>query len=304
MPSRSALAAGAVIVGLLLGVVALQAARERHAPLGLPAGDTGNLLYVRSAEIVKRAALSYDSIVADVYWMRTVQHYGRTKLSNDPRKQYDILFPLLDLTTSLDPSFNIAYRYGAIFLSEPPPAGPGRPDQAVALLQKGLRLHPDRWEFAQDIGFTYYWWENDYARAAEWFTRASRMPGAPNWMAPLAAVTISEGGSRETSRRMWKEILAGAKEQWLRDQGEFRLRQLDALDQIDALAQLVERYRQQTGSLPESWQDLIRARHLPGVPIDSERRPFVLNPTSGAITLDPQSPLNPLPSKDRARPQL
>ena len=52
--------------------------------------------------------------------------------------EYDLLYPLLDLTTTLDPLFNIAYRFGAIFLAEAYPAGAGRPDLAVALLEKGI----------------------------------------------------------------------------------------------------------------------------------------------------------------------
>ena len=35
---------------------------------------------------------------------------------------YPLLYPLLDLTTTLDPRFNIAYRFGAVFLAEPYPA--------------------------------------------------------------------------------------------------------------------------------------------------------------------------------------
>ena len=34
------------------------------------------------------------------------------------------------MATGLDPYFNIAYRFGAIFLSESKPDGPGRPDLA------------------------------------------------------------------------------------------------------------------------------------------------------------------------------
>ena len=39
--------------------------------------------------------------------------------------EYQLLYPLLDITTTLDPHFNIAYRFGAIFLSEPYPGGAG-----------------------------------------------------------------------------------------------------------------------------------------------------------------------------------
>src|SRR5690348_12104348 len=119
---RSAIA----IVVLVVAVVGLQAEQARRPPLGLPPGATGNILYVRSTEVMKRAALSYDALVADIYWMRTIQHYGSTRLANTADKQYDLLYPLLDLTTSLDPHFDIAYRFGAIFLAEPYPSGAGR----------------------------------------------------------------------------------------------------------------------------------------------------------------------------------
>ena len=74
--------------------------------------------------------------------MRTIQHYGRDRRSARTASRFELLYPLLDLTTSLDPQFNIAYRFGAVFLAEPPPSGPGRVDQAVALLEKGLRQNP------------------------------------------------------------------------------------------------------------------------------------------------------------------
>ena len=72
-----------------------------------------------------------------------------------------------------DPQFNTAYRFGAIFLAEPYPGGAGRPDLAIALLQKGLAARPDKWEYMEDIGFVHYWWRHDYEAAAQWFQRAA-----------------------------------------------------------------------------------------------------------------------------------
>src|SRR5436305_3379465 len=95
----------AALVLLFAAVIGLQTIQARRQPLGLPADVTGNLLYVRSPEFLKRAALSYDALLADVYWIRAVQHYGDTKLTVGAQKQYDLLYPLLDLTTSLDPYF-------------------------------------------------------------------------------------------------------------------------------------------------------------------------------------------------------
>ena len=210
----------AALVLLFAAVIGLQAIQARRQPLGLPSGVTGNLLYVRSPEFLKRAALSYDSLLADVYWIRAVQHYGGTRLAEGTHKQYDLLYPLLDLTTSLDPNFDIAYRFGAIFLAEEQPGGAGRPDQAIVLLQKGLRAQPGNWRFAEDIGFTYYWWIRDYPTAASWFRRGADMPGAPEWLMPLAAVTLARGGSRSSSRTLWTQVRDTVDAESLKKQAE------------------------------------------------------------------------------------
>jgi len=290
----------AVLVG---GIVALQIARDRLPPLPLPESG-GAILYTRSPETVRRIALSYDAVAADVYWLRAIQHYGRTKLSTDPDKAYDQLYPLLDLTTSLDPYFDVAYRFGAIFLSEPFPNGPGRADLAVTLLQKGLAVQPKRWEFAQDVGFVHYWWRNDYASAAEWFQRAAEIPGSPNWLKPLAAVTLAQGGNRASSRRLWQEVYDRAEVDWLRAQATQRLRQLEAMDQIDQLLAIARVYESRTGMVLRSWDELMRAGYLRGLPVDSSGHVFRLDAAAGRITLAPDSPLNPLPSEPIAIQQV
>jgi len=294
----------AAIVVLFAAVVGLQAVEAQRAPLGLPQGATGNMLYVRSAAFMKRAALSYDALVADAYWIRTVQHYGGTKIANAAGsgatgKQYDLLYPLLDLTTSLDPYFDVAYRFGAVFLAEPYPAGAGRTDQAIALLRKGLRTQPQKWQLAEDIGFVNYWWVHDYTQAAEWFNRAGDMPDSPNWLKPLAAVTLAQGGNRASSRRLWTEIRDHSDYDWLKNQARFRLSQLDAMDEIDILTRAVDTYRARAGAPPRNWLDLVRAGLLRGIPVDPERHVLQLDPQTGKVTLAPDSPLNPLPDPER-----
>ena len=283
------------VLGLLLGaVVALQLARERLAPLPQPVAAAA-IVHLRTPQMARRIALTFDSLAADVYWIRALQHYGATRRAASAGRSYDQLYPLLDLTTSLDPYFRSAYRFGAIFLSEPYPGGAGRTDLAITLLEKGLRAEPARWEYAQDIGFVHYWWRRDYRAAADWFLRASDIPGAPDWMKPVAAVTLAEGGNRSSSRRLWQEVLAGADEDWLRSAATHRLRQLDELDRIDALLAVVARYAAAAGRPPASWADLVRSGYLQRVPTDADGFEYVFDPARGSIGLDPRSPLNPLP---------
>jgi hypothetical protein len=296
---------GSLAVVALVGAAAvLQHARETRFPRP-PAGD--DALYITSGTTARRLALGYSALAADLYWIRTIQYYGGIKLRLEregPREasahgtlpsDYALLHPLLDLTTTLDPAFNIAYRFGAIFLAEPYPGGAGRPDLAIALLQKGLAARPDKWEYMQDIGFVHYWWRHDYRAAAGWFDKASNLPGAPWFLKSLAATTLAEGGDRRSSRMMWEAIYQSAEIEWLRNDAERRLLQLDAMDFIDQVQREVDQARA-AGVAVTDWDGLIRAGAIRGVPVDPTRTPLDLD-ASGRVRLSRQSPLFPLPEE-------
>ena len=294
---RSALAFSIAISSLLVLCVLLQIVRDgRYAKYR---AETA-MLYIPAGAVLQRMALSFDALLADVYWIRAIQHYGLKKLSEDENKRYDLLYPLLDITTSLDPRFNMAYRFGAIFLTEAYPDGPGRPDLAIELLQKGIREMPAKWRYLQDIGFIHYWWLHDYEGAAEWFRRASEVPGASWWLKSLAANTMAEGGNRSASRMLWSEIYESAENEWIRADALRRLTQLRALDEIDQLTAVVEAFEQRTSRQPTSWQELIRAADLSAMPIDPAGLLYALDPSSGKVSLGRGSPLAPLPAEPPA----
>ena len=98
-------------------------------------------LLLRSGKLLKKLSLGYDSLLADIYWTRTVQYNGG--ILERGESDFSLLAPLLDVTTDLDPRLDVAYQYGAIFLSEKVPAGAGRPDQAIALVRKGIAVESD-----------------------------------------------------------------------------------------------------------------------------------------------------------------
>jgi tetratricopeptide (TPR) repeat protein len=285
----------------LAGCLSLAAAIGLHAQEArvMPAlqVDSPGFLYVRSAATMKRLALDYDAVLADVYWIRALQVFGREHLKQPPQsRRYDLLYPLLDLTTTLDPYFTIAYRFGAIFVGEPFPDGPGRRDQAIALLNKGLESQPHKWQYMQDAGFVYYWHLQDYKTAAAWFQRASEVPGAPTWLRPLAAVTLAEGGHTSASRALWQQI-AKSDEPWLRDSAERRLTQLDALDVIDALERRTHAFQAAHPGEPVTWAALVRAGAVPGIPADPSGTPYALDPATGAVSVAPESKLFPMPGQ-------
>jgi hypothetical protein len=281
----------ALVGGLVAAAAVLHAGDVRYPTTR----DAERLLYVRSPSAAGRLALSFKGLAADLYWIRAIQHFGGDLRSSRAAGRFELLQPLLDLTTSLDPHFTSGYRVGALFLAMPPPSGPGRVDQAVALLQKGLRASPDRWQYAYDIGFVYYLDARDYRTAGIWFTRAEMLPGAPDWIQPLAAETVARGGDRVSARRLLADLVT-SDQPYLRQDGRRGLAQIDALDAIDRLQGLVEDYHTTTHVYPSSWLDVIRTGRLPGVPADDARVPFVYDPVAHLVLIGPTSPLAPLPS--------
>jgi hypothetical protein len=281
----------------------LQVVRDTRYPLTTTNEES---LYL-TREAANRIAFSFRPLGADLYWIRAIQYYGGRKREIDaaeaqpapspgsrPALNYDLLYPLLDITTTLDPRFNIAYRFGSIFLAEPYPAGPGRPDLAIALLEKGARAMPGKWEFMEDIGFVYYWNLHNYPMAAAYFNRGADLPGAPWWLRSLAATTLAKGGQRSASRLLLRQMYESAADERARDAASRKLQQLDALDHIEQLQRLVDAFAARTGTAPATWPPLIRAGALPGTPVDPRGTPYELS-ASGQVKLSEGSPLFPLP---------
>jgi hypothetical protein len=282
----------------LAAAIALQVARDRSYRTEDRTFES--VLYVRSGEALRRLTLDFDALASDVYWIRAIQHYGGDRRSTATEHKYRLLLPLLDHTTTLDPYFTIAYRFGAIFLSEKYPGGAGRPDQAIALLKKGIGVQPTKWQYYHDVAFVYYWHLRDFKSAAAWFQQAGSQPGAPNWLPVMAASMLSAGNDRAAARFLWSQML-GSDQEWLRRNAERNLMQLDAMDAIDQLKAVVRRFPPPSGE-QHSWQGLIQRGVLRGIPADPAGIPFVIDPVTGDVSVDTSSPLSPMPELIHRQP--
>ena len=71
----------------------------------------------------------------------------------------------------------------------------------------------------------------------------------------------------------------------MRHDARRRLRQLDAMDGIDALKRAVAVFRERGGTAPFTWQRLAPAGILRGIPHDPDGRRFALGPWTGDVSL-------------------
>ena len=248
--------------------------------------DEPDVLWIPSGKILKRLSLGHEGLMADIYWTRAVQFYGGQR--RDHKTDLSMLGPLLDITVDLDPYLLVAYKFGAIFLSEPSPHGASQPQQAVRLIQKGIQANPDEWRLWHDLGFIYYWNLKDYPAAAAAYLEGSKNPHAAPWMKVMAAVILQKGGSRETSRFLWTEVYQSAEDQTIRQNALDHLQTLKATEDIEELEKRVSLFRDQTGHWPQSFSELVAQGLLQGIPEDPLGFPYRIEP-NGKVGLNPKS---------------
>ena len=248
------------------------------------------VLYLWSGEHVKRMLPGFEGLAADLYWLRTVQYFGGERLFAQD-KRFELLRPLVDITTTLDPRLEIAYRYGAIFLSEPPPGGAGRPSEGVLVLEKGVAALPNSWRLRQDLGFFHYLFLNDAAAASRILLEAAQVPGAAFWLRTLAADLLAKGGDRASSRRMWRQMFEQAEEGIIRENARVRLLILDSLDVRDAVAAAVVEYERRHGRRPARLEELRSAGLWRGPLTDAAQHRFGYDVTTGRVFIPQASPM-------------
>lgn len=232
--------------------------------------------------------------MADVSWIRAVQHYGNRRLAGSP--DFPELSFLVENTLRLDPGFRPAAVAGALLVAEPRPLGPGEPQRAERLLHDWTDRHPHDFEALLVRALLVHWHLDDPGRAARILEAASARGDAPGWFAALAARSLAEGGAREAARTLWLALAARAGDARMRANARTHLLQLDALDERDRLVGVVEEFERGRGRRPHGWEELIGAGFLPEAPADPAGVPFELD-GDGLPRIARNSPLAGYPGR-------
>jgi len=234
------------------------------------------VLYISSPKLLKRLSLGYDGLLADVYWTRAVQYFG-TKHHLGSR-EYNLLAPLLEITTALDPHLTVAYEFGANFLAPPPPYGAAMAQRAIELVEYGIRNNPDDWKLYYNLGFIYYTELKDYGKAAQAFGRGSKVPNAHPFLSVMAAQMAQHAGELQMAQMMWTTAYQSTQDPDVRANAITHLRALQVDQDVTILEQLIAIYRQKTGRWPSSFSDLQAAGMLRALPLDPLGQTYKLVP--------------------------
>lgn len=241
---------------------------------------------------LKGFALGAEGLLADWYWIQSLQYLGDkiNKSASDSINVEDLrslnprlLFPYLDNATDLDPHFMAAYSFGAIVL----PAID--PQKAIQLTEKGIANNPTQWRLYQYLGYI-HWRLKDYKKAADVYERGSHIEGAPPFMKIMAAAMQTRGGSRDTARSIYQQMLEQSQDQQTKDTAEIRLLEIDSLDERDAIGSALKQSVETNGRCPQSLAEivpLLRTVRLPdGRDFRIDKSNNLVDPTGAPYLLD------------------
>jgi len=293
---RDALLALVVVAGLAC-IFALSRRLDARRPAEDPFASYEEL-YV-SPETARRLSLGFNGLVADWYWLRSLQYVGRKvdayrgDFTLDDMRPLGIrsLAPLLDEATTLDPQFMAAYEFGAVVL----PAIDR--ESAVRLVRKGIGENPRDWRLYQHLGYI-YWQAGRFTEAGEAYSAGARLPGAPAWMGAMAAQMQARGGSRDLAREIYRRMYEEAADEQIKTLALKRLAQLDSLEERDAIRRVLADFQARFGRCPAAWREIapsLRAARFKtdasGAPLDPAGVPYVLDAAACDVELNERSPI-------------
>jgi len=278
----------ALALFVLLGFAGVWRLQERIDVRQRAMVSEDDQLMLRSSKLVKGLSLEYAPLVADIYWTRVVQYFGNKQAEN--QVDLRLLWPLLDVTSVLDPQLMPVYHFGSTFLSDASPRGAGRPDLAVELLERGLRANPDEWRLYYDLGFVYYFDMKDYAKASAALYEGSKNPKAFIWMKAMAAKIATEGNSTETSNFLWQDVYNTTKDPLVKQNALRHLQLLRAEDDCKQIDTVADEYQKRFGRRPVRMSELVQSGLLRGEPKDALGYPYILS-EAGKAELNLKTPL-------------
>jgi tetratricopeptide (TPR) repeat protein len=278
----------ALLLSVVLGFAGVWRLQKRIDVQQSAVASEDDQLMLRSSKLVKGLSLEYAPLVADIYWTRVVQYFGNKQA--EEQSDLRLLWPLLDVTSVLDPQLMPVYHFGSTFLSSASPHGAGRPDLAVELLERGLKANPEEWRLYYDMGFVYYFDMKDYEKASKALYEGSKNPKAFVWMKAMAAKIAAEGSSTETSNFLWQDVYNTTKDPLVKKNALRHLQLLRSEEDRRQIDLAADEYQKRFGRRPGRMSELMQSGLLRGEPVDPLGYPYILS-EAGKAELNLKTPL-------------
>lgn len=216
-----------------------------------------------TGEFIKGAALGYDALLADVFWVRATLLFG-DRFGDEDQQWYSWLYHMIDLTTDLDPDFRAAYKYGGIMLR----VNGVFVDQSSLIFQKGMRQLPEEWYFPFGIAMNFYLHRKDPGLAGAYLTKAVKTGNGPFYLRNLTASMLGDSDQLGPALLFLEEEYQAVREDRARRAVEIKILEIRYLIARREAGAVVAEFRRTTGVLPTEPPDVAAAGFvLPADPL-------------------------------------
>lgn len=225
------------------------------------------LIYLPTPATARAMSFGFEQLVADWYWVRALQYFVEPA---QELNQYRNLGDFLEVVVGVDPDFHYAYKFAGISI----PYDTGRysfanTDRAIGFLERGVAKWPDDWQMRLYLGFYLLNFRNDTGAAAEQFSKAAPLPGAPVYLKPFAGKLLTLGGDIERGRLFTEQMLAVTEDPGERANLKRRLQEIKAEGAMREVEAAARRFRDQQGRWPGGLGELAALGPLPRLPPDA-----------------------------------
>ena len=234
------------------------------------------LMYLPNGEYLRMVSLGYRELAADLLWLQAIQMMGERKLSEEAGHW---LYQALDRITTIDPKFVRAYEAGSHALCTLVVL----PEQSNRLLEKGIQHNPQEWKLPFLLGINYYFEFADDEKAAEAMARASRLPGAPDSLARLAAKLFVSAKSPQQAVEFLAKVYEDTSDENVRKLLEIRLKESIVERDLQVLEQAISRYQAENFRRPTRLEELVGAGLLRELPQEPFGGHYLYEPKTGAV---------------------
>lgn len=266
------------VTAVFLAVIAATVAAEGRLHDERSSRDRGGqLLYLPAGKYLKALAPGYSELLADVIYLWSIQYYSQY----DRGERYEYLDHVYsNVITELDPRYQDPYLVGALIMA----MEAGDVEMALRLLDKGIEANPGKWIFAFEAGFYCYDTLEDYVRAAAYFEKAMKIPGAHPLVRRLHAEMFNRMGDARTSLSLWLEIYRTATDDYVRDVAYRHVHDLRIRVDTEILSRAVEVFTEINGRRPGSLRELVDRGVINRLPRDPAGIPYIYNRNTGQVT--------------------
>lgn len=149
-------------------------------------------------------------LTADIAWISVLQYYGSHETEDEGGKhphvfgagKYFALKKMVLRVTRLDPSFVYAYLYGAGAMGW----NLDRPEEAMEILQEGIRYNPTYWKFRLYVGALVYKKKGEFDNMIGLLEDAVRYPDCPTMIKSILGTLYEERGKYPQALKLWIDI--------------------------------------------------------------------------------------------------